>query len=61
MSVSRMLKLSSKQIKAIRNASKCDYLSESDREVLTKILECILLVRSDNVFTKYDPHYKSDC
>jgi len=39
MSVSRMLKLSSKQIKAIRNASECDYLSESDREVLTKILE----------------------
>ena len=39
MSVSRMLKLSSKQIKAIRNASECEYLSESDREVLTKILE----------------------
>ena len=34
-----MLKLSSKQIEAIRNASECDYLSESDREVLTKILE----------------------
>ena len=34
-----MLKLSSKQVKAIRNASECDYLSESDREVLTKILE----------------------
>ena len=34
-----MLKFTSKQIKAIRNASECDYLSESDREVLTKILE----------------------
>ena len=39
MSVRIMLKLSSKQVKAIRNASECDYLSESDREVLTKILE----------------------
>ena len=39
MSVTTVLKLSSKQIKAIRNASECDYLSESDREVLTKILE----------------------
>ena len=37
--VIRVLKLSSKQIEAIRNASECDYLSESDREVLTKILE----------------------